>query len=218
MTDLTKMLTDISTRQVETSNLQMAFDQIAISLLRQTKIVTLKDSFYLREVEIYFYDEENHPDPYAHKNKRQLEFGEWYFHRFTNINSFLNSNRNGLDITFGNKTKSIFGGILVRKIENINTNKLIVGINKVVRKLIENVGEGNINEIAVGFGQKALDINQPLHLEVDGNNYSSPIFKTQRNGLAFKEDELAKQYYKIAYCYYNHNLNVSEIIEVRPGI
>jgi hypothetical protein len=212
MTDLTKILTDISTRQVEASKMQMAFDQIAISLLRQTKIVTPRDNFHLREIEIYFYDKENHPDPYTHKNKRQLEFGEWYFHRFTDIKSFLKSNRNGLDITFGNKAENIFGGILIRKIENIKSNELIVGINKVARKIIENLNEENINEIALGFGQKALDIKQPLHLEVDGNNYSMPIFKTQRNGLTFKEDELAKQYYKIPYCYYNHNLNVSQII------
>lgn len=218
MTDLTKILTDISTRKVGQENLQKVFDEIAICLLRQTKIVTPKDQFHLREIEIYFYDKENHPDPYTHKNKRQAELGEWYFHRFTDIATFLNSNRNGLDITFGNKAENIFGGILIRKIQNTETKELIVGINKVARKLIENVGEENINEIALGVGQKAFDKNQLLHLEVDGNNFSTPIFRTQRNGLTFKEDELAKKYFKIAYCYYNHNLNVSEIIEVRPAV
>ncbi len=109
------------------------------------------------------------------------------------------------------------GGILIRKIQNTKTGDLIVGINKVARILIENVGEEFINDIALGFGQKAFDKEQPLHLEVDGNNYSAAIFKTQRNGLTFKENELAKKYYKIAYCYYNHNLNVSKIIEVRPA-
>jgi len=97
------------------------------------------------------------------------------------------------------------------------TQELIVGINKVARELIKNVGEENVNEIALGFGQKAFDNEQLLHLEVDGNNYSTPIFKTQRNGLTFKEDELARKYFKIPYCYYNHNLNVSQIIEVRPA-
>lgn len=218
MTDLIKILTDISTRKVGQNNLQMAFDEIAVGLLRQTKIVTPKDHFHLREVEIYFFDKENHPDPYTHKNKRQAEFGEWYFHRFIDISTFVNSNRNGLDITFGNKAENIFGGILIRKIQNTQTKELIVGINKVARKLIENIGEENVNEIALGIGQKAFDKNQLLHLEVDGNNYSTPIYKTQRNGLSFKDDELAKKYFKIAYCYYNHNLSVSEIMEVRPAV
>lgn len=218
MTDLTKLLTDISNRKVDQNNLQIAFDEIAVSLLRHSKIVTPKEHFHLREIEIYFFDKENHPDPYTHKNKRQLEFGEWYFHRFTDISTFLNSNRNGLDITFGNKAENIFGGILIRKIQNTETKELIVGINKVARKLIENIDDENVNEIALGVGQKAFDKNQLLHLEVDDNNSSTPIFRTQRNGLTFKEDELAKKYFKIAYCYYNHNLNVSEIIEVRPAI
>ncbi len=218
MNNLIKTLTDISTRKVGQNNLQMAFDEIAVGLLRQTKIVTPKDQFHLREIEIYFFDNENHPDPYTHKNKRQAEFGEWYFHRFTDISTFINNNRNGLDITFGNKAQNIFGGILIRKIQNTKTKELIVGINKVARKLIENIGEENINEIALGIGQKAFDKSQLLHLEVDGNNYSTPIYRTQRNGLTFKEDELAKKYFKISYCYYNHNLNVSEIIEVRPAV
>lgn len=217
MTDLQKNLTDIITQQVRQTNIDNAFDEIAVSLLRQTKIVTPKDQYHLREIEIYFYDKENHPDPYTHKNKRQGEFGEWYFHRFTDIKTFLNSNRNGVDITFGNKPTNLFGGILIRKIQNTKTQKLIVGINKVARELIKNVGEENVNEIALGFGQKAFDTKQLLHLDVDGNNYSTPIFKTQRNGLTFKEDELARMYFKIPYCYYNHNLNLSQIIEVRPA-
>lgn len=217
MTELTKTLIDISTRKVGQNEFEKAFDEVAIELLRQTKIVTPKDHFHLREVEIYYFDKDYHPDPYAHKNKRQAEFGEWYFHRFTVVATFLNSNRNGVDITFGNKANNIFGGILIRKIQNTRTSELIVGINKVARKLIENVGEELIDEIALGFGQKAFDKEQPLHLEIDRNNYSSAIYKTQRNGLTFKEDELSNKYYKISYCYYNHNLNVSQIIEVRPA-
>src|SRR5687768_17408008 len=103
MIDLQKILTDIITKQVRQDNLDKAFDEIAVGLLRQTKIVTPNDQYHLREIEIYFYDKEDHPDPYTHKNKRQGEFGEWYFHRFTDIRAFLNSNRNGVDITFGNK-------------------------------------------------------------------------------------------------------------------
>lgn len=216
--DLVKVLTDLASQKVRKEDLLKAFDEIAVSLLRQTKIVTPKNHFHFREIEIYFYDEAIHPDSYAHKNKRQLKFGEWYFHRYTDIEPFMKSNRNGVDITFGNEQKSIYGGILIRKIQNIQTSELIVGINKVAKELIKNIEEENANSIALGFGQLAFDKTQKLHLEVDGNNYSAPIFKTQRNGLSFKDDELAKKYFKIAYCYHNHNLNISEIIEVRPAV
>jgi hypothetical protein len=217
MTDLIKLLSDLHTQQLFNKDLIKAFDEIAICLLRQTKIVTPKDQFYLREIEIYFFDKKNHSDPYTHKNKRQSEFGEWYFHRYTDINSYIKSNRNGVDITFGNKDAELFGGILIRKIQNIDSNELIIGINKVARCLIENVGENKMNDIALGNGSKVFDIKQPLHLEVAGNNYSSPIYKTQRNGLTFKEDEMSKKYFKSPYCYYNHNLNITQIIEVKPA-
>jgi hypothetical protein len=218
MIDLQKILTDISTQNLQPSDLEKAFDEVATILLRQTKIVTKKKAFYFREIEIYFYNQETHPDPYTHKRPRQSQFGEWYFHRFLDIEPFLKSNRNGLDITFGNEEQDIFGGILIRKIQETKTSELIVGINKVARSIIDNVGSENINEIALGSGQKVFDNNERLHLEVEGNNYTTAIFKTQRNGLSFREDELSRTYYKIPYCYYNHNLNVAQIIEVRPAI
>lgn len=216
--DLVKGLTDLATQKYDKDSLSKLFDQIAITLLRQSVIVTPKNNFYLREIEIYFYDKDSHPDSYAHKNKRQLAFGEWYFHRFTDIQPFLKSNRNGIDITFGNEQKGIYGGILIRKIENSTTGKLIVGINKVVRELIDNIGQENVNNIALGNGQLAFDKEQILRIEKGNNNFSSSIYKTQRNGLTFKSEERANQFYKAAYCYYNHDLNANTITEVRPGI
>ena len=208
---LKQLLEDISTGKIESKDLPTAFDKIAKILLQNTKIVTPKSNFHLREIEVYFYSESLHPDPYTHAVKRQLEFGEWYFHRLNDVKPFLRSRRNGLDITFGNKNKSIFGGILIRKIENIRTKEPTVGINRVVRKLIENIGEENINEIALGFGQQVFDNQQLLHIETDDNNSPSKIFKTQRYGLTDREDELSKLYFKIPYCYYNHDLDVAQI-------
>jgi hypothetical protein len=216
--DLVKSFTDIAFQTVDNDDIDRLFDEIAVVLLRQTKIVTPKNQFHFREIEIYFYDKHSHPDTYVHKNKRQLKFGEWYFHRYTDIESFLKSNRNGVDITFGNEQKGVYGGILIRKIQNIKTGDLIVGINKVTRELIENIGKENTNHIALNCGNFAFNKSKVLHLEVDGNNYSSPIFKTQRNGLTFKNEEIANCFYKAAYCYYNHEINVSKIIEVRSAV
>lgn len=216
--DLVKNLLDIYSYERPLRDYFLLFDEIATGLLRQTKIVTPNNHFYIREIEFYFFDQINHPDPYAHKNKRQFEFGEWYFHRFSNIDSFMRTNRNGLDITFGNKASNVFGGILIRKIQNIRTQELIVGINRVAKELIKNVGLENINEIALSLGQRAFKKDGLLHLEVEGNNYSAPIYKSQRNGLTYYEDEVSKQFFKIPYCYFNHNLNLSEVILVSPSV
>ena len=216
--DLVKGLSDLVTKQYEKDKVSKMFDEAACTLLRQSVIVTPKNNFNLREIEFYLYDEVLHPDSYAHKNKRQLEFGEWYFHRFKDIEPFLKSNRNGVDITFGNKEKGIYGGILIRKIENAETKELIVGINKVARELIYSIGRENVNNIALGKGQLAFDKEQLLYLKVGNPNFSKAIFKTQRYGLTFKNEETAKQYYKAQYCYYNHDLNTNTITEVKPGV
>ena len=212
------MLADLASQKVDKENIHKVFDEIAITLLRQTKIVTPKNQYYFREIEIYFYDKDLHQDTYAHKNKRQLKFGEWYFHRYIDIEPFLKSNRNGVDLTFGNELKGIYGGILIRKIQNIKTRDLIVGINKIARELIDNIGKENVNSIALNCGHFAFEKDQILHLEVENNNLSMPILKTQRNGLAFKDEETANHFYKAPYCYYNHDINISKIIEVQPGI
>ena len=215
MTDLINLLTDLSTGKIAKNDLNEAFDEIAIALLRQTKIVTSKDEFYLREIEIYYYHKYIHADPYAHKNKRQLEFGEWYFHRYTKIESFLKSRRNGVDITFGNSQRGIYGGILIRKIQNTNTSQMIAGINKVARVLIDNIEKENVNDIANGSGQLAFHKNQFLYIDIEANNLQTPVYKAQRNGLKFKDEEVANDFYKAVYCYYNHNLNTSQIVEIR---
>lgn len=210
-TELVKTLSDLATRKHKTDDLSKVFDQLAICLLRQTIIETTKESFYLREVEFYYFDKDSHPDSYAHNNKRQLTFGEWYFHRFTDIEPFMKSNRNGIDITFGNEQEGIYGGVLIRKIENAATGELFVGINKVVKELIRNVGEENVNQLAHGSGQFAFDRKHIMRLEKDNHLFSSPIFKSPRNGLTFRNEEQANKFHKAAYCYFNHDSNITEV-------
>ena len=214
-TDLVKTLSDLATRKYETGDLSKVFDQLAICLLRQTVIATPNDNFFLREVEFYYYDKDSHPDSYAHNNKRQLTFGEWYFHRFTEIEPFMKSNRNGIDITFGNEQKEIYGGVLIRKIQNARTGDLFAGINNVVKELIRNIGKENVKHLASGKGQFAFDKEQIMRLEKGNHLFSSPIFKSPRNGLTFKNEETSNKFHKASYCYFNHDSN---IIEVRPGI
>ena len=216
--DIVKVLSDLATQKYDEGSLERRFDQIAIPLLRQCKIVTLNGTFNIREFEIYFYDKEKHPDLYANSDQRRLTFGEWNFLNFIDIQSFLKSNENGIEITFGNEEKGIYGGILIKTIENVSTGKLIVEYNNVVKELIENIGKENIRHYALGKGQFAFDKQHPFHLVVSNANFSKSIFKTQRVGLKFKNEEKANQFYKAPYCYFNHDLNITSIIEVRPGI
>ena len=225
MTDLEKnLLYLVSKNNTSIEDIVRTFDTIAVELLLGTKIVTPFNQFYFREIEFYFSSEHHkHKDPYIHskldgKVLRQGDFGEWYFHRFNETESFLRSTRNGVDITFGNKTENIFGGILIRKIQNLKSGEIITGINNVVFALLnlKRNEKGNVSsesnlknklkDIAMGFGEQVFDLNKPIHLENERNSLV-PIFKKSRNDLSesVKKTKDHENYYEAPYCYFIDN-------------
>lgn len=95
---------------------QSDFDRIAKVLLNHTELITKENSYRIREIEFYYYSV-IHTDFYCHKNERQLTNQKLYFHRFKDPEKYERLKQKGMDITVGNG-ESIFGGILIRTIEN----------------------------------------------------------------------------------------------------
>lgn len=217
MTDLEKQLSDIAYNKKSPKHLEMAFDEISVALLRQTKLVAGDSEYTIREIEFYFSSEYyNHYDSYAHINQyknvqRQGEFGEWYFHRFNKADTYVNQKFRGLDITFGNREYKNFGGILIRQLQKINTLQIIDGISNIVGEVIKNIGIDTLQKIATQSGKFVFDKNCPLHLEVCGHSFDNPIFKSARVLPEPKNEEKAKYYSKL-YRYFNY----PEIKQVRP--
>ena len=83
---------------------QDVFSKYANKLMNEYCLKVDDKKYNLIEIEFYFYDKENHPDPYIYCNEKQKECGEFYFHG------------SGMDITFGNRI--CYGGILIRSIMN----------------------------------------------------------------------------------------------------
>ena len=83
---------------------QDVFSKYANKLMNEYCLKVDDKKYNLIEIEFYFYDKENHPDPYIYCNEKQKECGEFYFHG------------SGMDITFGNGI--CYGGILIRSIMN----------------------------------------------------------------------------------------------------
>ena len=83
---------------------QDVFSKYANKLMNEYCLKVDDKKYNLIEIEFYFYDKENHPDPYIYCNEKQKECGEFYFHG------------SGMDITFGNEI--CYGGILIRSIMN----------------------------------------------------------------------------------------------------
>lgn len=209
MTDLQKLLSDISTNKIFIEQLEKVFDQISIALLRQTKLVAGKSEYVFKEIEFYFSGEYyNHIDSYAHSIqyktvKRQGEFGEWYFHRYNSADTYAKQKFRGLDLTFGNKEFKNFGGILIRQIQNIQTGHIINGIGNIVGEILKNINIDEFHKIATERGQFAFDKNCSLHLEVFGNSYDKPIHKSARV-IPPPDTEEKLKYYQRFYRYFNN--------------
>jgi hypothetical protein len=217
MTDLEKLLLDVTTNKILPEDLEKVFDEISVALLRQTKLVAGQSEYSIKEVEFYFSgDYYNHFDSYTHSNqyetiKRQGEFGEWYFHRYKSPENYVKQKFRGLDLTFGNKEFKNFGGILIRQIQNIETLQIIDGISNIVGEIIKNIDVENFHKIATETGKFAFDKNCMFYTDVFGNSYDKPIYKSARVLPKPNSEEKAKYYQKF-YRYFNN----PEIKQVLP--
>jgi len=200
MKRLVRLLEKTTENLPKEKTLEEMFDNIAKELIFYHLITTPKGLCKIQEIEFYYHSVD-HPDPYVHKNKRQLEFCNWYFHRFKEVDSFLKFSRNGVDITFGNKNKDIYGGILIRKIFNIDTKEKIKGINHVVKYLISDISKEEITKLATE-NINIFDDNYPLFLKGTKKENFHKLNKAIRNGLSIKDNLLHKEYYNKKYCYF----------------
>ncbi|RIA88213.1 hypothetical protein C1645_253918 [Glomus cerebriforme] len=126
------------------------FNRIANFLLCNTRLcLPMERTFKFLEIEFYLNDVTNdHDDPYSHGHEHQLTCGEWYFHR-VGKNGYRGGSRKGIDITFGSVERKIYGGILIRTIQNELTNEVIEGPSLIVDKILEacDVNQGGIREM-----------------------------------------------------------------------
>lgn len=225
MSELETLLLNLSNKIIgKREELQPIFDRIASELFFNTIISTSHGKkYYFREIEFYFRSK-YHNDPYVHcsevsKCQRQGDFGEWHFHRFDkSADSFLNSKRNGVDISFGNKNEIIYGGILIREVEKIDSKEEIInGINNVVLELLNikrddiKIGQYNSNnlknnlvDLATKGGKQVFDLNQPIHLDIYNRGKTPNLFKKRRVQLSEKRNEKRdpENYFDAPYNYF----------------
>lgn len=115
-----------------------AFSLIAEKILNGLTLCTPRSVYRICEIEFYYFSQ-NHPDPYCHKNERQLLQNRLYFHRFKNPGKYPNLKQKGMDITFGHQP-DIFAGILLRTILDLPTGKVVAGPAKIINRIIPDIG------------------------------------------------------------------------------
>jgi len=144
-------------------DLEPKFEFLAKYLMNNLCLNVGGTKYSFTEIEVY-YKSSCHNDIYTHGAPEQLSPGKWYFNGF------------GLDITFGNKEKNAFGGLLIRGVKKEdNTNIYINGPSNVLKELFSNTSIFNNNGLFLTEKSKISD---------------SRIYKTQRIGLSKKEDDI----------------------------
>lgn len=121
------------------------FKSIASELMNNYVLKVNKKKYRLTELEFYYFKQKDHEDKHAHQHGQQLTSGQWYFHG------------SGLDITFGDKAKKIFGGILIRGIIDIKNYKYIDGSLKVVTEIFKQIESIDTHKIEFGLLRTPLE-------------------------------------------------------------
>jgi len=153
----------------EFKTLDDKFSALTHYLMNYLCLVVVGQPYRITELEIYYHDKDNHPDPYVHCSPEQLFAGNWYF------------NGAGLDITFGDFEKKIYGGILIRGIMKFGKKKrYISGPSNVLKEIFSAIGN-----IVTGKGGICL---RELNKEVIQAIEEEPIHAV-RIGLTKKNED-----------------------------
>ena len=152
------------------NNYQVVFSEYANKLMNEYCLKVDDKKYNLIEIEFYFYDKENHPDPYIYCNEKQKECGEFYFHG------------SGMDITFGNRI--CYGGILIRSIMN-EEGQYINGSLKLLEELFcDEIDKLKIELIEKDIGKKNIFCSTRVGLQAHPLDYEL-LTKYKKNFIPY---------------------------------
>ena len=182
MTSLEKILTAFAAK-TPTENNDKDFDQIAVALLENSKIVAGNLTFIVRECEIFVYHE-HHKDAFIHNKKytfvsRQEEFGEWCFYHFKNPRLYAKHKHSGIEFTFGNGA-TMSASVLIKSVYCVEEDRVIEGTNTIAQTFLGCIGIAEVGRLALTAGKFVFDETSPLHIEENKLAKPTTIFKGAR--------------------------------------
>lgn len=153
---------------------------LAQALLGEHELVVNARAHRIVEIEAYYFGEQ-HRDPFAHRDPRQLEPGRWYLHRTGG--TLRGGSFKGIDLTFGRP--GTYGGILLRSVRT-DTGSLVSGPSLLVDHLVTVCALEHHAALDAHFaGLGALDPTSLVHLR-PAPARGDPIVRTARVGLTLK--------------------------------
>eukprot|EP01100_Stratorugosa_tubuloviscum_P006625 TRINITY_DN2836_c0_g1_i1.p1 TRINITY_DN2836_c0_g1~~TRINITY_DN2836_c0_g1_i1.p1 ORF type:complete len:348 (-),score=164.58 TRINITY_DN2836_c0_g1_i1:45-1040(-) len=181
-------LSPLLTIQPQTSTVEeheLEFARIANSLLNECVLFVKRIPHRLIEIEFYFQNQE-HPDPFVHCDPKQKQMRNWYFHK--SANSYRGGTFKGLDIAFSQK--NAFAGILIRAIKPLG-EKIVEGPSKSVDHILKLTGKPSVAALADNFNLIVDDQDNPIYIRHCENAQENMFQKAQvytsaRVGLTLK--------------------------------
>jgi 3-methyladenine DNA glycosylase Mpg len=160
------------------------FAAIAQRLLCGTKLKVGEVPHRFTEIEFYYHGGK-HLDIFTHRDPIQKGTGQWYFHRTNGV--YRGGSFKGFDLTFG--SKEVYGGILIRGIEEENGEQ-IDGPSLSVDHLLKSTEALDVATLDEAIaGRVAWDPDNPLSLEWAETMTSRTILRTARVGLSLKKQK-----------------------------
>jgi len=182
------------------------FTILAEKLLNHYCIIVNQKPLRICEIEFYL-KTPKHQDIFTHCDKDQQIFNRWYFHR-QNGKSYKSGTYKGLDLTFGysKQHNNIYGGILIRSIKDLETDKLIEGPCKVVDYILKLTDCKSIQELVTNCQKmNEQSNNETIHAKKLDNNsllYITPyklqdeqVYYGPRVGITLKIDHQLRRKY-----------------------
>jgi len=113
-------------------DMQLEFKRIAEELFNNYLILKQPDKeYYFTDIEFYFLSP-LHQDFFTHAGEEQTEIGNFWHHK-----------SGGIDLTFGDKEKEFWGGILIRGIIAKNNCIPYNGCTDVTKELLKGIKDKN---------------------------------------------------------------------------
>jgi len=143
------------------------FKKIANYLINEYVMTVIDYNFRIIDIEFYLHSS-NHPDTFVQKHPDQSQHLKWYFRKASL--KYKEGATKGINITFGNED-SVYGGILIRGIECLESGNIYEGPCNVVNKILKCAEQTSITDLTAEMHDGVFENNHILLEDLDGLKY-----------------------------------------------
>ena len=160
-------------------------ERLGNGLLNDFNLKFGKNECKITELEFYIFNRDFHDDCFTHSDKKQLEYGKLYFHRYGS--GLRKGNYKGMDIVFGNENENTFVGVLIRGISDLQNEFSINGPCKIVNYITNELKIDYNYEIISEIETESIFESSSMIKLIKSNRDKEKYLRVPRVGLNKKK-------------------------------